>query len=196
MSGAIPTYLAESSATSCPTYVRRSLHDLVRELVCSAVRLRCLIHQHSGCLWRLLAYDQTRSSDGRATPQGGSPHGPHGEARGGRVEDPPGCRHAAQGHDLAPVDGHAQALELLAACMNFATNLGSKHPAVAAWVIQRHSESHPARQAYWWMAWIPLIRRRRASAWGSALGVLGGTLLEWQLGTKSDAWLRFAATGA
>jgi hypothetical protein len=38
----------------------------------------------------------------------------------------------------APVNGHVQALELLAACMNFATNQGSEHPAVAAWVIQQH----------------------------------------------------------
>lgn len=49
-----------------------------------------------------------------------------------------GRRGAGEGHDVRPLYGNAQALELLAACMAFATNQRAVHPEVAAWVIQQH----------------------------------------------------------
>src|SRR5690606_29655921 len=39
---------------------------------------------------------------------------------------------------LAPIFGNAQALELRAACMAFANDLGVAHAEVAAWVMQQH----------------------------------------------------------
>jgi hypothetical protein len=89
---------------------------------------------------------------------------------------------------LAPLYGNAQALELLAACMSFATSQGVQHPAVASWVVQQHSRAHRARQAYWWVSWIPLIRNKRAGRWGEELAILGSSLMQWQLGTRSDQW--------
>lgn len=91
---------------------------------------------------------------------------------------------------LAPIFGNAEALELLAACLAFSSELGKSHPEVAAWVMQQHSRVHRARQAYWWWAWIPGLRNGRARRWGSELAVLGAALLEWQLGQKEDQWFR------
>jgi hypothetical protein len=89
---------------------------------------------------------------------------------------------------FAPVFGNAEALSLLAACMTFATNQGVSHPTVAAWVIQQHSRVHRARQRFWLVCWIPLVRRSRAAVWGTELGYLGGSLLQWQLGVQQDDW--------
>jgi hypothetical protein len=45
-----------------------------------------------------------------------------------------------QAKDLtwAPLYGHAQSLELLSACMDFASLTARQHPALAAWVMQQH----------------------------------------------------------
>lgn len=91
---------------------------------------------------------------------------------------------------LAPIVGNAQALELLAACMAFASELGATHAEVAAWVMQQHGRIHRARQAYWWWSWVPVLRDRRGHRWAAELAALGQGLLEWQLRQKDDRWFR------
>jgi hypothetical protein len=97
---------------------------------------------------------------------------------------------AMQPKDLvfAPLYGHHQALELLQACMAFALVNGGQHPPVAAWVMQQHGRIHAARRRLWWVAWLPLVRGRRSSAWGAELGLLAEALWAWEAGGREDSW--------
>lgn len=95
---------------------------------------------------------------------------------------------------LAPLHGHAQALQLLSACMSFVSTNGRDHPAVTAWVLAQYARVSAARRRLWLVAWLPMLSRGRRVAWGEALGELGAALAEWESGHRDDAWFA-SATG-
>ncbi len=96
---------------------------------------------------------------------------------------------------FAPLWGNAQGLELLSACMALTTTVGKDHPAVAGWAVEQHGRALAARTRYRFVAPLPLVRTRRAEAWGQELAVLAGALSLWEIGERGDSWFSERLTG-